>query len=93
MQTAALLMAALLAHCLQAWLLMPVSSMCITAASVQFACRADLAAQIDLTRSVSCVGGVVNTAVSSWDDDDGHGTWCASLRHMLTVVFVQLMCN
>jgi subtilisin family serine protease len=37
----------------------------------------DLAANVDFTRSVSCVGGVPNTDPAAWDDDNGHGTHTA----------------
>lgn len=40
----------------------------------------DLAPNMDLERSVSCVGGTVNTDPASWTDDNGHGTWCAYLQ-------------
>jgi subtilisin family serine protease len=37
----------------------------------------DLAANVDFGNSVSCVGGVANTAPSAWNDDNGHGTHTA----------------
>jgi subtilisin family serine protease len=37
----------------------------------------DLAANVDFANSVSCVGGVPNTAPAAWDDDNGHGTHTA----------------
>lgn len=37
--------------------------------------NADIAPNLDLALSASCVGGVLNKAVAAWDDDDGHGTW------------------
>jgi lantibiotic leader peptide-processing serine protease len=37
----------------------------------------DLAANIDYSKSVSCVGGVVNTSPAAWKDDNGHGTHTA----------------
>lgn len=37
----------------------------------------DLAANVDFTRSVSCVGGVPNTDPAAWMDDNGHGTHTA----------------
>jgi subtilisin family serine protease len=37
----------------------------------------DLAANVDLANSVSCVGGVPNQAPTAWDDDNGHGTHTA----------------
>ncbi len=37
----------------------------------------DLAPNVDFANSVSCVGGVPNTAPSAWTDDNGHGTHTA----------------
>ncbi len=37
----------------------------------------DLAANVDFTNSVSCVGGVPNTDPAAWMDDNGHGTHTA----------------
>src|SRR2546422_9497451 len=37
----------------------------------------DLVDNIDFSRSVSCLGGVPDTAPSAWDDDNGHGTHTA----------------
>ena len=37
----------------------------------------DLAANVDFANSVSCVGGVPNTAPAAWNDDNGHGTHTA----------------
>ncbi len=37
----------------------------------------DLAANVDFANSVSCVGGVPNTAPAAWMDDNGHGTHTA----------------
>ena len=37
----------------------------------------DLAPNVDFTKSVSCIGGVPNTAPSAWMDDNGHGTHTA----------------
>jgi subtilisin family serine protease len=37
----------------------------------------DLAANVDFSRSVSCVGGVPNTDPAAWDDAHGHGTHTA----------------
>jgi len=37
----------------------------------------DLAPNVDLTNSVSCIGGVPNTAPAAWMDDNGHGTHTA----------------
>jgi subtilisin family serine protease len=37
----------------------------------------DLAANVDFTNSVSCVGGVPNTDPAAWNDDNGHGTHTA----------------
>jgi subtilisin family serine protease len=37
----------------------------------------DLAANIDMARSVSCVGGVANPDPAAWNDDNGHGTHTA----------------
>jgi subtilisin family serine protease len=37
----------------------------------------DLAPNVDFANSVSCVGGVPNTAPSAWMDDNGHGTHTA----------------
>jgi lantibiotic leader peptide-processing serine protease len=37
----------------------------------------DLAPNVDFARSVSCIGGVPNTAPSAWMDDNGHGTHTA----------------
>ena len=39
------------------------------------AAAADLAANMDLSRSASCIGGVLNKSPAAWDDNDGHGTW------------------
>ena len=39
----------------------------------------DLAPNIDLTKSVSCIGGVPNTSVAAWKDDNGHGTHTAGI--------------
>jgi hypothetical protein len=36
---------------------------------------ADLAPNMDFSRSAGCVGGVLNRSVAAWDDDFGHGTW------------------
>ncbi|HEY3078288.1 MAG TPA: S8 family serine peptidase [Chloroflexota bacterium] len=37
----------------------------------------DLAANVDFSRSVSCVGGVPNRSPAAWNDDNGHGTHTA----------------
>ena len=37
----------------------------------------DLAANVDFSRSASCVGGVPNTDPAAWKDDNGHGTHTA----------------
>jgi subtilisin family serine protease len=37
----------------------------------------DLAANVDFSRSASCIGGVPNTNPSAWMDDEGHGTHTA----------------
>ncbi len=37
----------------------------------------DLAPNVDFADSVSCIGGVPNTASSAWMDDNGHGTHTA----------------
>jgi subtilisin family serine protease len=37
----------------------------------------DLAANVDFSKSVSCVGGVPDTTPSAWNDDNGHGTHTA----------------
>lgn len=37
----------------------------------------DLAANVDFSRSVSCVGGVPNQDPAAWKDDNGHGTHTA----------------
>ncbi|GAC1512909.1 MAG: S8 family serine peptidase [Candidatus Dormibacteraceae bacterium] len=37
----------------------------------------NLKANVDFKNSVSCIGGVTNTAPSAWMDDDGHGTHTA----------------
>lgn len=37
----------------------------------------DLAANVDFSRSVSCVNGVPNTDPAAWDDVNGHGTHTA----------------
>jgi subtilisin family serine protease len=37
----------------------------------------DLAPNVDFADSVSCIGGVANTAPSAWMDDNGHGTHTA----------------
>jgi len=37
----------------------------------------DLAANVDVANSVSCVGGVPDQAPTAWDDTDGHGTHTA----------------
>jgi len=37
----------------------------------------DLAANVDFTNSVSCVGGVPNQDPAAWNDDNGHGTHTA----------------
>ena len=37
----------------------------------------DLAANVDFSRSVSCVGGVPDTDPAAWNDDNGHGTHTA----------------
>ncbi|MDB4976433.1 MAG: hypothetical protein JWN48_4774 [Myxococcaceae bacterium] len=40
----------------------------------------DLAGQVDATRSVSCIGGIANTAHSDWGHDDiGHGSHVAGI--------------
>jgi len=39
----------------------------------------DLAANIDFTRSVSCIGGVPNQDPAAWNDDNGHGTHTAGI--------------
>ncbi len=39
----------------------------------------DLAPNVDFANSVSCVGGVPNTAPAAWNDDDGHGTHTAGI--------------
>jgi len=37
----------------------------------------DLAPNVDFANSVSCIGGVPNTAPGAWMDDNGHGTHTA----------------
>jgi subtilisin family serine protease len=37
----------------------------------------DLAANVDFSKSVSCVGGAPNTSPTAWADDNGHGTHTA----------------
>ncbi|HEX6920617.1 MAG TPA: S8 family serine peptidase, partial [Actinomycetes bacterium] len=37
----------------------------------------DLAANVDFTNSVSCIGGVPDTSPAAWMDDNGHGTHTA----------------
>jgi subtilisin family serine protease len=37
----------------------------------------DLAPNVDLANSVSCIGGVPNTDPAAWDDHNGHGTHTA----------------
>jgi len=37
----------------------------------------DLAPNVDFTTSVSCIGGVPNTAPVAWNHDNGHGTHTA----------------
>jgi lantibiotic leader peptide-processing serine protease len=37
----------------------------------------DLAANVDFSNSVSCIGGVPNTSPAAWFDDNGHGTHTA----------------
>src|SRR6476619_6132835 len=37
----------------------------------------DLAANVDFSNSVSCLGGVPNTSPAAWNDDNGHGTHTA----------------
>jgi subtilisin family serine protease len=37
----------------------------------------DLAANVDFSSSVSCIGGAPNTSPSAWNDDNGHGTHTA----------------
>lgn len=37
----------------------------------------DLAANVDFSKSASCVGGVPNTEPTAWMDDNGHGTHTA----------------
>jgi subtilisin family serine protease len=37
----------------------------------------DLAPNVDFANSVSCIGGVPNTAPAAWMDDNGHGTHTA----------------
>lgn len=37
----------------------------------------DLAPNVDFSNSVSCIGGVPNTAPGAWFDDNGHGTHTA----------------
>src|SRR6266576_1134649 len=37
----------------------------------------DLAANVDYSNSVSCIGGVPDTSPSAWNDDNGHGTHTA----------------
>ncbi|MEO5940593.1 MAG: S8 family serine peptidase [Candidatus Limnocylindrales bacterium] len=37
----------------------------------------DLAANVDFSNSVSCVGGVANQDPAAWNDDNGHGTHTA----------------
>jgi lantibiotic leader peptide-processing serine protease len=37
----------------------------------------DLAANVDFTRSASCIGGAANTSPTAWADDNGHGTHTA----------------
>jgi lantibiotic leader peptide-processing serine protease len=39
----------------------------------------DLAANIDFSRSVSCIGGVPNQSPAAWDDDAGHGNHTAGI--------------
>ena len=39
----------------------------------------DLAANVDFSRSASCIGGVPNTNPSAWMDDNGHGTHTAGI--------------
>lgn len=39
----------------------------------------DLAPNLDLARSVSCVGGAPNTDLAAWGDDSGHGTNTAGI--------------
>ena len=39
----------------------------------------DLAPNIDLADSVSCIGGAPNTSPSAWKDDNGHGTHTAGI--------------
>ncbi len=39
----------------------------------------DLAASIDFSRSVSCIGGVPNQSPAAWNDDNGHGTHTAGI--------------
>jgi subtilisin family serine protease len=39
----------------------------------------DLAANVDFSRSASCIGGVPNTNPSAWTDDNGHGTHTAGI--------------
>src|SRR5437667_11686931 len=37
----------------------------------------DLAASVDFSRSVSCIGGAPDTSPSAWFDGNGHGTHTA----------------
>jgi lantibiotic leader peptide-processing serine protease len=37
----------------------------------------DLAANVDYSNSVSCIGGLPDTSPSAWNDDNGHGTHTA----------------
>ena len=37
----------------------------------------DLAPNVDVANSVSCIGGVPNTSPAAWADDNGHGTHTA----------------
>jgi subtilisin family serine protease len=39
----------------------------------------DLAANVDYSKSVSCIGGAVNTNPAAWKDDNGHGTHTAGI--------------
>ena len=44
----------------------------------------DLADQVDYANSVSCVSGTPNSTRESYQDPDGHGTWCARLAQLST---------
>ena len=38
----------------------------------------DLAPNLDMARSRSFIGGVIDPNPAAWDDRNGHGSWCAS---------------